>query len=830
MDFIKKTICIEEARTRTQGLMPYYAFGESYEQHSSGCGTVGSLELEIADGENGNWGQFVANPCFLAKEGKTYEAMLRKYYELLNMVREGVKLRKVETKGGEGKIIFTEDVGAFYLNGQCFSGGTEPDSLYQYAAYNAENFTSTEIESLREETRNIYKADIPVDYDFIVLIKDYDKFQDLAKYLSGTNYSQVGVQSGVIEGADEHTRWAEYCKVVDECIGIINIPASIYNTHIKVPKRMPCADVEPYIKWLTNYQTLSADCCNARLYEDMGGDEMLTELNKYVNECQDRLYNLSNLDYAVPYIEMPLLLVQNYTDVGVLTNLDGVEYSAITGPVCSEEEPSRPHGELHPQGSDENVLNETDIELLRTSGIGLTIDEIIMGTSAHTEGDLEVESLLQTLRNKKKFTDDNDNVLPGDFQKFSNPAGEMYACVKRSDEKFYILDYESYDVIEGGETITYWKVFFKEKPDGNRDEIWGLNNLNRIEIPFTPSRLSTEEQASGYVFTQLTHYKDCDKSDETNEYFYEICLSLAEWTMYDIGGEPQDSINGDGLDSKDVSEGGTRYPAEEWRNASGKIYRTITTQAAGVRIAQTEEEETRKSAPKDFHYFFYVKYDNSGETPDTITKMTYPYKNGNVTNVYLAVAEKSLYRGDFIPNGVPGYGITADTSTFKVKYVIGGYFIGNEQGNFVSWPEKYQNIGDVYYEEYDLDRNHIDYVALDGVDRVPVYSEYIDFIGASKEFYSPIYDLYRTGNTATIIRLTSGDIWSEEFNKTLAWKSYDAYLAKEEYLTNFSLPPKVDVNVTIDRGGVSVFEKHYKLSECNTMQDLVNYGNNFFNI
>jgi len=29
---------------------------------------------------------------------------------------------------------------------------------------------------------------------------------------------------------------------------------------------------------------------------------------------------------------------------------------------------------------------------------------------------------------------------------------------------------------------------------------------------------------------------------------------------------------------------------------------------------------------------------------------------------------------------------------------------------------------------------------------------------------------------------------------------------------------------------VSAFEKHYKLSECNTMQDLVNYGNNFFNI
>ena len=160
MDYIKKTICIEGARTRTQGLMPYYAFGEKYGQHGSGCSSVGALELEYADGENGNWGQFVANPCFLAECNKTYEAMLRKYYDLLNMVREGVKLRKVETK--EGEIIFTEDISAFVLSGNCFADGEEPGSLYEYAAYDAEDFRSIEIESLRDETRNIYRTDVSV--------------------------------------------------------------------------------------------------------------------------------------------------------------------------------------------------------------------------------------------------------------------------------------------------------------------------------------------------------------------------------------------------------------------------------------------------------------------------------------------------------------------------------------------------------------------------------------------------------------------------------------------------------------------------------------------
>ena len=144
MDFIKKTICLEGARTRTQGLMPYYEMGAEYEQHISGdsgyssCFSASGLGLTIASGENGNWGQFVANPCFLAENNKTYEAMLRKYYDLLNMVREGVKLRKVETK--DEKIIFTEDLGAFEWvescpesGGPAFNGGTEPDFLYEKA-------------------------------------------------------------------------------------------------------------------------------------------------------------------------------------------------------------------------------------------------------------------------------------------------------------------------------------------------------------------------------------------------------------------------------------------------------------------------------------------------------------------------------------------------------------------------------------------------------------------------------------------------------------------------------------------------------------------------
>ena len=734
MDYIKRKICLEGARTRTQGLMPYYEFG------------TGNRELVSADGPNGNWGQFVANPCFLANEGKTYETMLRNYYSILNMVRSGVKLRKVETKGGE--IIFTEDVGAFEWKGECFSGGTEPNYLYEYAAYDAENFTSVQIDSLREETRNIYRATIQDKdkHNFIVLIKDYEKFQKYASY-----FDVVTIPSSVTDktiGTDVHKKWADYCEIVDDLIGNIKVPASIFNKHIKVPKTMPCAVVEGYKEWLENYQSLSADCCNMRLWEDMGGEDMLDFLSGYGDVCKEKREKIEAIDsgYSIPYIEIPLLIRQNYTDVGVLTNIDGVEYDeTISGAVRSNS--TRPHGYMSANTEYEECgLTEYDIALLVHSGVGLCIDQIVMGSKTYehptteeyetnpsdytdengfTKYPIEVESLLWTLRDKKKYTDDKDNVLPGLFQKFTNPAGQMYACVK-----------------SGG-----------------------------------------------------------------------------TWEMKQLEQKPADCKNGDGLFSQDVAEGGTRYPdSDDFRTAAGNLYRTITTPSAGIRIAETEEEETGIQAPNYYHYFFMVKYNNSPESP-----MTIPYKKGNTANVYLVQSGTSggtdwVYRGDFIDT------ISSGNSVFEATYVIGGYYSGDSRGNFIS---PVTGTGDIYREKYTLQEEHVDYVALDGVDNVPVYSDYIDFDGAAKEFYSPRYGLYRTGNTANIISATSGEFWVKKDDGSYA---NDAYLAKEEYLTAFSLPPKVDVNVTIDRGGVSAFEKHYKLSECNTMQDLTNYGNNFFNI
>ena len=829
MDFIKKTICIEGARTRTQGLMPYYEYG------------TGNNELIYADGNNGNWGQFVANPDFLSDNNKTYESMLRKYYDMLNMVRSGVKLRKVETK--EGEIIFTEDVGGFSWNtcesGQeGFVGGEEPDYLYEYRAFDASEFTYSEIDSLREETRRIYRysGEETIECDFIVLIKDYAAFTGLSKYLKDTEYfselAELDPPDIYSPEEDEHLEWARYCKVVDLCIGKIDIPSRIYNKHIKVPKSMLCADVESYIEWLTNYQSLSADCCNTRLWEDMGGDDMFEYLETSAKtKCEKYADVLNGLDYTMPYIEMPILITQNYTDVGVLTNVDGVKYDeTLPGPSAEEDELTRPHGKLQ---TNDSGLSDYDIDIIIHSGECLTIDQIIMcsGETRHmyptteefelnpddytddsgfTNYPVEVESLLQSLRSRKKYTDDKDNVLPGLFRPFEEyPSGKMFRCIRQGVETFYDLIIIQDDYVESGVTYHTLEYYWSENDSYTKEDVDPSNFYQGFPgVPY--SKFIVGENESDWQ-ERYNERLSLMEDYATPSAHTPISVAINEWRMEEIPYVVTDFVNGDGEQSESL-----HYPESEINTIAGKHYRTITTCAAGIRIAETEEEENGEDQPFMEHYYFKVKYDNSPESP-----MEIPFKKGNLTNVYyISSGETSYdpfyYRGDFI-NEEPVIFEESGVTYFETTYIVGGFFSGDENGTY----NEYIGGGDVYYEKHPYDPAHVDYVALDGVDNVPVWSEYVDFNADSKEFYSTRYNLYRTGNTANIIEATTGEQW-------LSGETYDAYLTKEDYLINFSLPPKVDVNVTVDRGGVSAFEKHYKLSECNTMQDLMQYNNGEF--
>lgn len=69
------------------------------------------------------------------------------------------------------------------------------------------------------------------------------------------------------------------------------------------------------------------------------------------------------------------------------------------------------------------------------------------------------------------------------------------------------------------------------------------------------------------------------------------------------------------------------------------------------------------------------------------------------------------------------------------------------------------------------------------------------------------------------------------FKTTVSGYDFDDYFSiKEEAKMGLVFPPKVNNELFIERMSVSVFERHSRLSEIKTLDDLINYRNGYYNI
>ena len=209
------------------------------------------------------------------------------------------------------------------------------------------------------------------------------------------------------------------------------------------------------------------------------------------------------------------------------------------------------------------------------------------------------------------------------------------------------------------------------------------------------------------------------------------------------------------------------------------IYRTVSIDA----IVQA----MLSGASTDGSYYFYVKYKNDEETP-----MTMPFTVGVVDG-----------------NGISNISYDSDFVTFEYSY------------------------NDIQYKEtYKYSTGQTMEIVLDGYENITIYYNEIDYDFTKQTIYNKHYDLYREGNLADIVQYREGHVWCDDKSNgyVASAETINAPIFKEEYLLGISSTFKADVNVTINRGNAAAFERHFKLSECNTMEDLENYGNNIFNL
>ena len=99
----------------------------------------------------------------------------------------------------------------------------------------------------------------------------------------------------------------------------------------------------------------------------------------------------------------------------------------------------------------------------------------------------------------------------------------------------------------------------------------------------------------------------------------------------------------------------------------------------------------------------------------------------------------------------------------------------------------------------------------------------IDTESSKQTIYNEELGLYRKVNRAKIIGMEVGSDFIEG-------NAIDAMVFTKESSEYLPSGTKDIVDVVLDRGNAAAFERHFKLSECNTFEDLKNYGNNFYNL
>lgn len=239
-------------------------------------------------------------------------------------------------------------------------------------------------------------------------------------------------------------------------------------------------------------------------------------------------------------------------------------------------------------------------------------------------------------------------------------------------------------------------------------------------------------------------------------------------------------------------------PSDTWLNAinNENVYYSVSFVEEGVAILKKNATET------DFMIVLPTyAYSENG------TIMKVPYEKDKIYNMAKDSSGTKCY-GDFVAE------IEYKDNMIGITYNIGG----------IIDCETYKPIldemnGILLYEEYGYKPDSIYHMKLNDLEFDIRYEE-MDFESKKCTFYDETRKMTRVGYRAKVLGLMVYDL-----------KGYtNNILFRRNEDLNLTFLPQESIDIDFNRGSAAAFEHHFKLEECNTMEDLENYGNNFFNL
>lgn len=210
--------------------------------------------------------------------------------------------------------------------------------------------------------------------------------------------------------------------------------------------------------------------------------------------------------------------------------------------------------------------------------------------------------------------------------------------------------------------------------------------------------------------------------------------------------------------------------------------------------------EERYNDP-DEYYHYLIKYDNH---------MTIPYIENELHNLYIVNEEEGIYSADYITSIEKGDGF------ITIHYLLGGEFYGLIENGTVSIGNEIENTGIYCYETYPFNENIDKEVVIDGIETT-ITCDMIDFETTSEIVSYDLNDSVSI-NTSNLNGMKYNDIWTSG-SATM----YPVFV--NDSIFGMVNPPEINIDVDIDRGSTNVLERHFKICECNSFENLENYGN-----
>ena len=413
---------------------------------------------------------------------------------------------------------------------------------------------------------------------------------------------------------------------------------------------------------------------------------------------------------------------------------------------------------------------DNEFDYFEKSGFTRYIDDLGQG---YTEEPAKLESKLLTLRDKLYFQDDKGSTIPAIFEDFDDATGDTKG-------KFFKCYYCT------GLTTGITTYIYIKPATGTT---WNLSSTSStMNYPWIK-----HNSYKHYVLCPKEYNTTRHTNTEINDENTVKTVTTTANTKYSWW-EPV-ATNGDNLicaDDEDVAKNQEKY-------------RTLT--VFETLIKQIEKTGDAGLTDGDYYYFL-VKYDNADGTPARI-----PFSENVVFN-----QEASEYNGETIYTGDIITEIdTATTEGYiNFRYILGAIFSDSGYTNCSG--------GTIYKETYPYITNEEGQIDIDGFTDVSYWYNYVDFDGTKQQIINKDFNLAKEVNIADIVGMTTGDVWRKDGSV------YNSPLIKEDYLMGITMNPVTDIDVEIDRGNAAAFERHFRLSECNTLQDLEENGNGFYTI